>query len=296
MGRAAGRWLAVVSVLTIAACGDAVPSGTTGPGRESPSPPGTRDDELPPPGASADGWKRSELGLAEAIDCEMSPEALASSSAARVSVSNDTLYAGYKQIGDNQDPRVVRVSDDEIVYCVAHETSGPDGRAVAVTWDGGEFAYVVYTIVGGGSEFDGSNGWLSSFAPGAITGGNKKVSYIARMRVADGSIHGEGTFVISVLNPDPDKDRTSPRVNSHAPAEPVVVLEKGNVEFRGNASHKPIDSTKQLSMLGCPDSATGFDSLYVFSADLTTLICAEAVPNEQSPDGRACQSSRPCSP
>lgn len=295
MGKTAGRWLAVVSALTIAACGEAQSSETTDPADETPSPQETGDGELPPPGANADGWKRSELGLAEAIDCDMSPEALASSGAARVSVSNDTIYAGYEQIGDNQDPRVVRVSGDEIVYCVAHETSGPDGRAVAVTWDGGESAYVVYTIVGGGSELDGSNGWLSSFAPGAISGGNKKVSYIARMKVADGSVNGDGTFVISVLNPDPDKDRTTPVVNSHAPAEPVRVLKDGSVEFRGNASHKPIDSTKQLSMPGCPDSAAGFDSLYVFSADLTTLICAEAVPNEQSADGRACESSRPCS-
>ena len=45
--------------------------------------------------------------------------------------------------------------DGATVYCEHHESEAPDGRAVGITRDGGAVAYVVYTIVGGGSALDG---------------------------------------------------------------------------------------------------------------------------------------------
>ena len=61
--------------------------------------------------------------------------------------------------------------------CTEDETIGKlRGKAWTITWDGGDVAYVVYTVVGGGTSLEGKGGWLSSYAPGAISGGGPKVS------------------------------------------------------------------------------------------------------------------------
>jgi hypothetical protein len=185
-----------------------------------------------------------------------------------------TIYVGYEQAsGDNQNPIVARFDEGEQTWCVSHETEAPDGRALGLTWNGGEHAYVVYTVVGGGTGLEGQGGWLSSYAPGAIHGGGPKVSYVGRIDVQSGQL-SSGTFIIAVLS--------SGGVNTHRPTGAVSVLDDGAVEFYGSSAHKPIDADKQSSM-DCTDYP--FDSRYRFSADLMTLRCA---------DCSNCIAQRPC--
>lgn len=146
------------------------------------------------------------------------------------------------------------------------------GAALALTWDGGDVAYVVYTIVGGGSSLEGRGGWIGSYAPGAISGGGPKVSYLGRVEASDGSLSA-GTFIIAV--------KSDNKVNAHTPAGPPTVQPDGNVRFSGGSAHKPID--QGLQAMDCTDYP--FDSTYVLSPDLSTMICAECT---------HCVSQQPC--
>jgi hypothetical protein len=224
----------------------------------------------PVPGRSAEGWQSAFADVAGR--CSSTEAELGD--LAHVTVGNTTLYVGYEQVSsDNQDPLVIRYDAGELVYCRYHESEGPDGRAVGVTWDGGEIAYVVYTVVGGGTALEGKGGWLSSYAPGAISGGGPKVSVVGRVNVADGGL-SSASFIMALTGES--------KVNTHRPKDAVTVLEDGNVEFLGESAHKPIDADGQSAM-ECSDYP--FDSRYRFSADLSSLVCA---------DCSNCTAQRPC--
>lgn len=217
--------------------------------------------EAPVPGAAQSGWDSAFADTTVACGSDQA----SFEGAASVNVGGTTLYVGHEQVSaNNQDPVLARFDDGELVYCNYHEDDGPDGRAVGLTWDGGEFAYVVYTIVGGGSDLEGKGGWLTSYAPGAISGGGAKVSYVGRVSATSGDLES-GTFIISVVS--------SGEVNSHSPVAAPTVLQDGTVEFLGESAHKPIDADGQSSM-NCTDYP--FDSRYVLSADLSEVVCAES--------------------
>ena len=197
-----------------------------------------------------------------------------------MTVGKVTLYAGYEQTsGDNQDPVFARFDDGKKVYCVHQEDDGPDGRAVALTWDGQEHAYVVYTVVGGGTDLEGKGGWLSSYAPGAISGGGKKVSVVAQVSAETGNVEA-ASFVVAVLGDG--------KLNSHQPVDeelslaPITVLADGNVQFMGSSGHKPIDADGK-SPMDCSDYP--FTTKYVLSPNLKELVCAEST---------NCVSQKPC--
>lgn len=225
------------------------------------------------PGRSADGWARAFDEAGVRLACDTSLADALEAGAPHIRVDATTLVAGYEQVGDNQNPLLMRFEEEQPVYCRRHETEPPDGRALGLTWDGAQTAYVVYTVVGGGSSLEGRGGWLAAYAPGAIHGGGPKVSYLGRVDVTDGSLQS-GSFVIAVKS-----DRS---VNSHRPAAAPAIGDDGRVEFVGESSHKPIDPSGQASM-DCTDYP--FDSRYVFEADLATLVCASCT---------NCTSSRPC--
>jgi len=183
------------------------------------------------------------------------------------------IFVGFEQNGNNQNPVFARFDGGSPVYCEHHETEGPDGRAVGITWDGGDVAYVVYTIVGGGSSLEGKGGWLTSYAPGAIHGGGPKVSYVGNVEVTYGTLQ-TGTFIIAV--------KSDNSVNAHNPAGAVTVLEDGTIEFLGASAHKPIDADGHSAM-DCTDYP--FDSRYRLSPDLAQLVCADCT---------NCVASQPC--
>ncbi|HEU4407257.1 MAG TPA: hypothetical protein VFS43_18450 [Polyangiaceae bacterium] len=214
-------------------------------------------------------WQRAFAEVGFAVEkvgdhaCSASAEALAQSELPRVSAGGATIYVGFHQVSsDNQDPFAARVEGGQVTWCVYHEDDGPDGRALGIAWDGGPFAYVVYTIVGGGTDLE-MPGWFRSYGGhAAISGGNKKVGVLGRVDAATGALVA-ATHVPAVLS-----DR---KVNSHAPVEAPVVLADGTVEYRGESAHKPIGADGKNPM-DCTDYP--FTTTYRFAPDLASLTCA----------------------
>lgn len=198
-------------------------------------------------------------------DCSVDANALEASNIARVSHQGSTLFAGYAQTsGNNQDPVVALVTDGETQWCKLHENDGPDGRALGLAWDGGDVSYVVYSIVGGGSDLEKRGGWLDSYAPGAISGGGPKVSVLGRVDTETGELLSS-TFILAVT--------MAGKVNGMKPRSAPEVMADGSVAFLGSSSHKPIGIDRKNSMT-CTDYP--FDATYRFTADLTEIVCAES--------------------
>lgn len=262
-------WVALASSMTVLGCADEEgatgSTETTSGGSETGGDEGAGGDGTtgmaPPPGPSAEGWEKAFGGGAG--KCGRTQEA-DFADLSHLSFGDTTIYVGHEQVsGNNQDPIVARFDAGQKIYCRHHEDDGPDGRAVGITWDGGDTAYVVYTVVGGGTDLEGKGGWLGAYAPGAISGGGPKVSYVGRVNVSDGELLS-GTFVIAVLS--------SNKVNTHSPSDAVTVLEDGTVEFLGESAHKPIDANGK-DWMDCTDYP--FSSRYRFAPDLSTLVCAD---------------------
>ncbi|MGB0679675.1 MAG: hypothetical protein ACPGUV_08445 [Polyangiales bacterium] len=224
--------------------------------------------------ATAGGrWPAAFEAKGVAASCDPSAAELAAMP--QVQVGDSVLYVGYVQANaNNQHPVLLRYDGGRKVYCVRHETQAPDGRALGLSWDGGEYAYVVYSVDGGGTDLEGKEGWLSSYAPGAISGGGPKVSVIGRVRAQDGALQ-TATFVIAVTSNN--------KVNTHAAKEAPVVADDGTVDFLGDSRFVPIDADGR-SRMQCGNNAP-FQSRYRFSGDLRTLVCA---------DSSDCTSTMPC--
>lgn len=224
------------------------------------------------PDAGPVAWV-SDLRPRRRVFCGRGEEEFTDSS--RVSFGDTTIYVGYTEAGGpTQNPVFVRFDSGVEVYCVQHETQAPAVIAEGVTWDGGPYAYVVYTANGGGTAVEGRGGWISSYAPGSLHGGGPRASLLARVAVADGALV-TATFVVAAL---PDG-----RVNSHVPDAAAIVLPDGSVEFRGSSFSSPIDADRRTSMT-CT-GASPYTTTYRFSEDLSTLLCASGSP---------CASARPC--
>jgi hypothetical protein len=220
--------------------------------------------EAPAPGPAAEGWTTAYVEGGVRFSCEDDEASLVDAGVPALRVEDTALYVGFEQIGDNQNPLFARFDAGTPIYCQRHETEAPDGRALGLTWDGGEVAYVVYTIVGGGSSLEGKGGWLASYAPGSISGGGPKVSVVGRVATTSGALEA-ASFIIAVTSDN--------KVNTHNPRGAPTVLDDGNVEFLGGSAHKPIDADGKQSM-DCTDYP--FDTRYVLSPDLGALVCASS--------------------
>jgi len=179
-----------------------------------------------------------------------------------LAIGNARLFVGFEQVGQNQNPILARFDGGAPTYCVKHETEGPDGRALGVTWDGGAVAYVVYTIVGGGSAFDAKakGQWLDRYGDG---GGSSKVSVIGAVDAKTGAL-SYATFVIA--------KKQDGKTNTHAPADAITVTPQATLEFRGSSAFQPMNPDR--SIMECTNYP--FDTRYVFSADLKTLVCSSS--------------------
>lgn len=209
------RFVALAITLGIAcngADGDATGGGTGG-GPTSAAPTEAAATTSLPPGPVKPGWERSFVADPAALNCVMSADEMAATAAARLTFGDSTIYIGYEQDGVNQNPVFARYDGGVQVYCEHHEQESPDGRAYGLTWDGGPIAYVVYTIVGGGSAFDekGKGGWLDRYGDG---GGSSKVSFVGEVETAFGTL-ARGTFVIA--------KKMDGKTNTHGPTDALIL-------------------------------------------------------------------------
>jgi hypothetical protein len=227
----------------------------------------------PTPIPLADGWQRAFSAESAGINCAFTEEQLRAAGAPSLTFGDATIYVGFEQLGQNQDPVFVRFDSGAQSYCEHHEREAPDGRAYGLTWDGGPTAYVVYTIVGGGSAFDakGKGQWLDRYGDG---GGSAKVSFLGEVETAFGTL-SRGTFVIA--------KKKDGKTNTHSPADAPIVSAEGDVVFYGDSAFQPMNPDK--SIMDCADYP--FYSTYRFSSDLTTLRCSSCT---------NCTSQQPCTP
>jgi hypothetical protein len=242
----------------------------TGPGRTGPTPTkpaadaGPNDPEAAPlpTGPTAGGWLRAFAAGGVGMKCSMTEAQLEAARAPVVSVGAAKIFVGFEQIGQNQDPIFVRFDAGAQTYCVHHEREAPDGRALGLAWDGGPIAYVVYSIVGGGSAFDqkGKGQWLDRYGDG---GASSAVSFLGEVDATNGSLR-KGTFVIA--------KKQDGKTNTHRPAAAPAVLADGKIEFHGESAFQPMNPDKSImSCTGYP-----FHTKYVFAPDLKTLACSSS--------------------
>jgi hypothetical protein len=213
-----------------------------------------------PPTQGDERWKKAFSKDGVVLTCAMSEAEMLAKNAPNVSIGTSRIVVGFEQVGQNQNPIVARFDAGTQVFCERHETEGPDGRAVGITWDGGGVAYVVYTIVGGGSALDAkSKGqWLDRYGDG---GGSSKVSVLGAVDAQTGAL-SFSTFVIA--------KKQDGKTNSHTPVDALTVRPDGSLEFRGSSAFQPMNPDR--SIMTC--TAYPFDTRYVFSADLKTLVCS----------------------
>ena len=203
--------------------------------------------------------------------CEASLDELIAAGAPMVEVGGTTLVVGFQQYGNNQDPVFLRFDGKEKVYCEHHEKEPPDGRAHGVTWDGGPTAYVIYSVVGGGTAFDGhaKGGWIDRYGDG---GGSSKVTVIASVETAFGTVE-RASFV-------PAKRQMGTKTNTLAPAGAIRVLQDGTLEGVGFSAFAPLNGDRSVMCVpdteypAALDGAEGPSYLARFTPDFASVVCA----------------------
>jgi hypothetical protein len=196
---------------------------------------------------------------------------MVASGAPSLTFAQTTIFVGFQQFGNNQDPVFFRFDDEQKVYCEHHEHESPDGRALGVTWDGGPKAYVVYTLTGGGTAFDSlaKGGWITSYGDG---GGSSKVAVIAEVETTYGTV-ARATFV-------PAKRQNGTKTNTLVPADALTVLVGGALELTGNTAFAPLNPDKSVMCVPTTEYPAALDGMmgpsYLarFAPDLASVSCA----------------------
>lgn len=221
--------------------------------------------------AVAPGWKQAFSSGGVGVTCESSYQDMVKSGAPSLTFGDTTIFVGFQQYGNNQDPVFRRFDGEKEVYCEHHEKQSPDGRAHGIAWDGGETAYVVYSIVGGGTDLEqkAKGGWISSYGDG---GGSSKVTVLASVEVAFGTIV-KATFV-------PAK-KSGNKTNTLGPKAAPLVLADGTIELLGGSAWAPLNPDQSgmceptTEYPGSLDgSKDGPNYLGRFTADFTSVVCA----------------------
>lgn len=224
-----------------------------------------------PTGPGDGNWRKAFVGGGVGVSCEASYAEMVSSGAPSLSSGNTTIFVGFQQYGNNQDPVFFRFDDEKKVYCEHHEKESPDGRALGITWDGGPNAYVVYTMTGGGTAFDtlAKGGWVDHYGDG---GGSSAVAVVAGVEVQFGTVT-RATFV-------PAKRANGTKTNTLGPADAITVLQDGTLEFTGVSAWAPLNPDKSGMCVPTTEYPAALDGMmgpsYLarFTPDLATVTCA----------------------
>lgn len=276
MGAARGQWryglraIATIMGVPVAVaslgCGDG--SATSASGTN-----GSSNGSIPstPTGPGDGKWEKAFHDGGVGVTCEMTFDEMKATGAPSITRGSTTLFVGFQQYGNNQDPVFFRFDDGQKVYCEHHEKESPDGRAYGLTWDGGPIAWVVYTVTGGGTAFDSlaKGGFVEFYGDG---GGSSAVAVIGQVETQYGTVQ-KATFV-------PAKRQSGTKTNTLKPADAVTVLVDGSLEFTGNSAFAPLNPDLSVMCVGSVeypsalDGAMGPNYLARIQTDLKTMTCA----------------------
>ncbi len=247
----------------------AAPRATAAPAKPRPAP------AVGAPLRASGSWKRAFNGSAGSVGCEQSFAQLKKSGTPRLTVGRTTIFVGFQQYGNNQDPVFARYDGTREVYCEHHEKQSPDGRALGVTWDGGPTAYVVYTVVGGGTELEAkaSRGWINRYGDG---GASSAVTVVGQVELAGGTLT-RSTFLVArrVKN-------GQTKTNTIIPVAAPLRTSSGGVAIFAKSAFAPLNPDQtQMCPSGKgeypqsgPGRADGASFVGVFASSLGSLSCA----------------------
>jgi hypothetical protein len=231
----------------------------------------------PGPGAPLRGsgtWKRAFSAGAGSIGCEQSFAQLKKSGTPRLTFGRTTVFVGFQQYGNNQDPVFARYDGSTEVYCEHHEKQSPDGRALGLTWDGGDTAYVVYTVVGGGTELEAkaARGWLNRYGDG---GASAAVTVIGRVELRGGTLE-RSSFLVArrVKNGQTKTNTIVPVAAPLRTASGIAILAKSAFAPINPDLSLMCPSGKGEYPQQAPGRADQASYVGVFTADLGGLKCA----------------------
>jgi len=230
----------------------------------------------PAPLFASGAWKRAFNGSAGSIGCEQGYARLKASGSPRLTFGRTTVFVGFQQDGNNQDPVFARYDGTREVYCEHHEKQSPDARALGVTWDGGPRAYVVYTVVGGGTELEGkaSRGWLNRYGDG---GASSAVTVVGEVELRGGTLT-RSTFLVArrVKN-------GQTKTNTIVPVAAPLRTASGGLVIFAKSAFAPLNPDQtQMCPSGKgeypqsgPGRADGASFVGVFASNLGSLTCAK---------------------
>lgn len=211
------------------------------------------------------------VGTAVTFSCSDGEATVAAKGGASVSSGGQTIYIGYRQLGNNKDPIAASFTGGLQDWChTDYESTPDDNEGYGLFWDGtASGLYGVFSATGtqGSSSEDfrrfATNGWLSSYTDGSPGGGGgPKAAIVARLDPATG-LAQEATFITAVLS--------SGKTNSMQVTD--LALENGLLHVQANSWYSPRNLDK--SGMSCSGSSPFAYTLYL-TADLTTAVSAAA--------------------
>ncbi len=214
---------------------------------------------------------QSDVATAVTFSCGDSETTIAAKGGANRTAGNQTIYIGYQQFGNNQNPILASFTNGIQDWCrTDYEVTPDDSAGYGLFWDGtASGLYGVFSVTGtqGDSSQDfrrfATGGWLSSYTDGSPGGGGgPKASIVARINPSNGDI-STATFITARLS--------SGKTNSLSITD--LSFQNDVLKVEANSFYSPRNPDK--SAMSCSGSSPFVYTLYL-SADLSTALAASA--------------------
>lgn len=200
------------------------------------------------------------------IDGNLTEAELKALSAVSVGNKHTAFYVGYEQVSsDNQNPVAYRFDNGQLTWRTTnYETTGDDGSAYGILWDGAESLYFVFSATGTqGNAADDyrrfcTEGWLTNYG----SGGGPKVAILAKINAQTGTAES-GTFLYAQLS--------NGKTNSLEVTN-LAFDAQGNIVVSANSWYSPLKTDK--SRFTCQGSSP-FEYTVCFKSDLSWAISAQ---------------------
>jgi hypothetical protein len=222
--------------------------------------PSGSDPEGTPAGASGGSTGAVSIGKAPVINCSFSRAEMNEKATVKVESANTAIFAGYQQVAaNNQNPIVARFEGDTQTWCRSdYETSGDDGTAYGLIWDGANELYAAFSATG--TQGDASSdyrrftqsGWLTGYG----NGGGAKVTVLLKLDTSDGSPVA-GTYLRS--------QKSDGKTNSLV-ITGLAFVEDAEIQVLSDAWFSPLATDK--APLSCSGSSP-FDYELIFDRALS---------------------------